>query len=301
MAQLGCRVLPKPDDPVEVPHIMRALEPEVFDAVYAAVSPLLPAPPDGHPLGCHRRRVPDRTCLWAMLVRLTTGCSWVDAERLCGGVSDTTLRARRDEWVAARVFDILVETMLAIYDEVVGLDLAETCVDGSLHKAPCGGEGTGKSPVDRGKLGWKWSVATDADGIPLAWVSEAANRNDCVLLPATLEAVRQRGLLDAITTLHLDRGYDNGVVRAHVAAAGIAQLVVPPVRPRVSTRTRQPAVRVPLGRRWPVERTNSWLSNYGQLRRNTDRRQCHRDAQLAFVVAILLIVKLLDRATTGSD
>lgn len=26
-----------------------------------------------------------------------------------------------------------------------------------------------------------------------------------------------------------------------------------------------------LGLRWPVERTNSWMSNFGQLRRNTDR------------------------------
>ncbi len=49
---------------------MRALESEVFDAVYAAVEPLLPEPQDRHPLGCHRRRVPDRICLWAMLVRL---------------------------------------------------------------------------------------------------------------------------------------------------------------------------------------------------------------------------------------
>jgi len=30
--------------------------------------------------------------------------------------------------------------------------------------------------------------------------------------------------------------------------------------------------KLPMGLRWPVERTNSWLSNYGQLRRNTDRR-----------------------------
>jgi hypothetical protein len=112
---------------------------------------------------------------------------------------------------------------------------------------------------------------------------------------ATLEEVRARGLLDGVTTLHLDRGYDNGVVRAQVAAAGIAELVVPKVRPKVSTRSRQPAVRVPLGRRWPVERTNSWLSNYGQLRRNTDRRKRDRDAQLAFVIAILLIIRLLDR------
>ena len=47
---------------------MRALEPEVFDAVFEQTESLLPAPPDHHPLGCHRPRVPDRICLWAMLV-----------------------------------------------------------------------------------------------------------------------------------------------------------------------------------------------------------------------------------------
>jgi len=274
---------------------MRALEPEVFDAVWAEVEPLLPAPTDDHPLGCHRPRVPDRDCLFAMLVRLVTGCSWVDAERLTGGVvSDTTLRARRDEWAEAGVFDQLAETMIATYDAEVGLEPAEAMVDGSIHKAPCGGEGTGKSPVDRGKLGWKWSIATDALGIPIGWVVASANTNDTVLLPATLEAIDDQGLLEEIETLHLDRGYDNGVVRGHVADCGIAEIVVPKVRPRDGTKRRAP-MRVPLGRRWPVERTNSWLSNYGQLRRNTDRKAAHRSAQLAFVIAILLIAKLLDR------
>lgn len=273
---------------------MRALEPEVFDAVWKQTESLLPAPPDHHPLGCHRPRVPDRICLWAMLVRLVTGCSWVDAERLVAAtVSDTTLRTRRDEWIAAGVFDALAETMVGAYEAAVGLDLDDAMVDGSIHKAPCGGEGTGKSPVDRGKLGWKWSLATDADGIPIGWVAAPANRNDSVLLPATLEAVDDQGLLDEISALHLDRGYDNGVVRRHVAELGIAEVVVPKVRPKEGTTRRSPT-RVPLGRRWPVERTNSWLSNYGQLRRNTDRKLAHRSAQLAFVIAILLIVRLLD-------
>ena len=51
---------------------------------------------------------------------------------------------------------------------------------------------------------------------------------------------------------------------------------------------------VPLGMRWPIERTNSWLSNFGQLRRNTDRRTAHRLAQLALAVALLLTAKLID-------
>ena len=273
---------------------MRALDPEVFDAVWAEVEPLLPAPVDDHPLGCHRLRVPDRICLFAMLVRLVTGCSWVDAERLTGGVvSDTTLRARRDEWIETEVFDQLVETMLAVYDAKVGLEPAEALVDGSIHKAPCGGEGTGKSPVDRGRLGWKWSIATDVNGIPMGWVVAPANTNDSVLLPATLEAVDDQGFLEEIETLHLDRGYDNGVVRRQVAEVGITDIVVPKVRPPDRKRPQMP-MPVPLGRRWPVERTNSWLTNYGQLRRNTDRKAVHRSAQLAFVIAILLTAKLLD-------
>src|SRR3954465_10918994 len=80
---------------------MRALEAEVGDAVWAATEALLPPRPK-HPLGCHRPRVPDRLCLWALLIRLTTGSSWVDIEAILDHqVSDTPLRARRDEWIAA--------------------------------------------------------------------------------------------------------------------------------------------------------------------------------------------------------
>jgi len=278
---------------------MRALDPEVFDAVWSAVEPLLPNRVDEHPLGCHRPRVPDRLCLFAMLVRLVTGCSWVDAERLSGGgVSDTTLRGRRDQWTEAGIFDQLAGAMLAAYQATVGLVAAEAMVDGSIHKAPCGGEGTGKSPVDRGKLGWKWSIATDENGIPMAWIAEAANRNDSMLLPRTLDQVADRGLLAEIETLHLDRGYDTNAVRHYVAALGIAKLECARQRRRPANGTKVP---VPLGKRWPVERTNSWLSNYGQLRRNTDRKTAHRRAQLAFVIAILLIVKLLDRGLLPSS
>jgi hypothetical protein len=46
--------------------------------------------------------------------------------------------------------------------------------------------------------------------------------------------------------------------------------------------------------RWPVERTNSWLSNFGQLRRNTDRRIAHRLAQLSLAIVLLITAKLID-------
>jgi hypothetical protein len=78
---------------------------------------------------------------------------------------ETTLRRRRDEWVLAGIFGAVASEALEGYDRVVGLDLSEVVVDGSLHKAPPVGEGTGKNSTDRGKLGWKLSLATDAKGI----------------------------------------------------------------------------------------------------------------------------------------
>ena len=272
---------------------MRALDPEVFDAVWAAIAPLVPAVVEVHPLGCHRPRAADRDCFEVMLVRLATGCSWEDAERLCANkVSDTTVRDRRDEWLAAGVFDAIANEAIAAYDRVIGLDLSDTAVDGSIHKAPGGGEGTGKNPTDRAKLGWKWSILTDRVGIPIGWTIAGANRNDSILLAPTLDDAAGRGLLTEIDTLWLDRGYDSNATRARLAERLIDDAVI--ARKRKPKATRGAPKKLPMGLRWPVERTNSWLSNYGQLRRNTDRRTIHRLAQFALAVALLLTAKLID-------
>ena len=286
---LGC---PINETTVEVRYIMRALDAEVVDAVFAAVGPRVPVPVDEHRTGGHRPRIPDKIVFWGILIRLVTGCSWVTAERLLGNaVSDTTMRARRGEWVAAGVFEDLESEALAAYDRIVGLDLSDASVDGSIHKAPCGGDGTGKSPVDRAKLGWKWSILTDRAGVPVAAACDGANRNDCTLLEPTLQAAPE-GLLADMETLHLDRGYDNAPARAVCAAMGIGDVVCSKKRPR--GRVRQQPRAVPLGMRWSVERTNSWLSNFGQLRPNTDRRPNHRRAQLSPAIALILTAKLID-------
>lgn len=273
---------------------MRALDPEVVDAAWEAFEPLLPErPADEHPLGCHRGRIPDRVCFEGIVIRLVTGCSWVDVETLLGNqVSDTTLRARRDEWVQGGVFDALVEEAVAAYDRIVGLDLEDVAIDASAHKAPTGGEGTGRNGADRGKIGWKWTLAADGDGIPIGWVAGPANRHDIMFLEPALGAVIERGLLHDIGVLHLDRGYDAAWVDQLFNTLGIDTHVA---RRRKSTKgIRRPKRRVPLGQRWPVERTNSWLSNFGQLRRNTDRRITHRLAQLALAIVLLITGKLID-------
>ena len=270
----------------------RALDPEVVEAIWAAIEPMLPPPDDSHPLGCHNPRIADRVCFRGIVIRLVTGSSWTDIEAILDFVvSDTTLRARRDEWIAAGVFDDLEAEALAAYDRILELDLDYVAVDGSIHKAPCGGEGTGKSPVDRAKLGWKWSVAVDRAGIPLGWAIDGANRNDVALLEPTLDALAATGLLADIGTLSLDRGYDYPVVRARLAARGLVDLDIqrrgtkpPPGAPH----------RLTLGVRWIVEATNTWWSNYGQLRRNTDRKLHHRHAALCLATTVLITGRLLD-------
>lgn len=283
------RVLSNDDDTVEVCSML-ALHPRVVDAVWQAVEAFIPPHvARSHPLGCHRRRISDRVCFEGILRRLVTGCSWDVAGRI-SQAGETTLRRRRDEWLAAGVFDCLVEHAVAAYDRIIGLDLSEVAVDGSQHKAPFGGEGTGPNPTDRGKCGWKWSMATDRAGIPIGWEIAGANRNDCVLLDPTLDAVDGRGLLGDIETLHLDRGYDNGVVRDLVASLGLDDLICSKRRP---SGTATGVTRVPLGLRWPIERTNSWLSNFGQLRRSTDRFIHQRLAQFALAVTLIITVKLI--------
>jgi len=269
---------------------MLALDPTVVDAIWQSFAAYLPKRGEiTHPLGCHRPRISDRDCFEAILFRLVTGCSWDVAGRLGKG-SETTLRRRRDEWVAAGAFQHLVEEAIKAFDKVIGLDLTEVSVDGSLHKAPMGGEGTGPNPTDRGKTGWKWSVATDANGVPIGWVTEGDNRNDSILLAPTLDDVKKRGLLFDIETLWLDRGYDSELTRTRLVERGINDAVIAKKRKRGSTTGTK---HQPMGLRWPVERTNSWLSNFGQLRRNTDRFNAHRLAQFALAVALIIAVKLV--------
>lgn len=108
---------------------------------------LLPERPEyhpDHPLGCHRRRISDRIIFDKMLQLLRFGCSYeAIADATC---SATTIRNRRDEWMRLGVFARLKQIALDACDRIVGLVLDQIAVDGSITKAPGGGEVAGRSP-----------------------------------------------------------------------------------------------------------------------------------------------------------
>ena len=87
-------------------------------------------------------------------------------------------------------------------------------------------------------------------------------------------------------------------MRTLCAELGIADLVA--AKRRKPGKGKIAKKSVSLGIRWPVERTNSWMSNFGQLRRNTDRFTRHRLNQIALAVALVITVKLIKWANRWS-
>jgi len=143
-----------------------------------------------HPLGCHRRRIADRTVFEHIVLALVHGSGY---ERISTpGCSDRTIRRRVKEWAVQGIAEQVHVLALEAYDRMIGLGLGEISVDGCITKSPSGGEKAGRSPVDRGKQGLKRSVASDACGVPLGIVADGANRHDSPLLGPTLEAVKEQ-------------------------------------------------------------------------------------------------------------
>lgn len=172
---------------------------------------------------------------------------------------------RATAWASWVLEGLIVEALDGYY-RIIGLDLSYLAVDYFQHKAPFGGTG--------------------------------ANRNHCVLLELTLDAFAGHGLRIETETLHLDRGYDNNVAMAMCAELGLDDLVWAKKRKRCTATKKLP---VPIGMRWPVEQTNSWLYNLRQLRRTPTATSASASPEFALAVAVILTVKIIKLAERWSS
>ena len=262
---------------------MPAFPPYLIEPIWQQFSALLPERDVSHPLGCHRPRIPDRVIFEKLVQVLVFGCAY---ERIADGTcSATTLRDRRDEWIESGVMEKLRGIALESYDRLIGLDLGEVAVDGCATKAPGGGEKAGKSPVDRGKMGLKRSMAVDASGVPMGAVSAPANRHDSPLLVPTLEAVFETlGVpLSEGTSVHLDRGYDSGLTRKRLADLGLRWEISGKGKPAPFWATN----------RWVVERTLSWHNAHKKLVWCTERVGKVIGFWMAFSDVVIIVRRLI--------
>jgi transposase len=264
-----------------------ALSPYIIEPIWEQFAALLPERKADHPLGCHRPRVPDGVVFEKLVQILVFGCAyWRIADGSC---SATTLRRRRDEWIEAGAMDALEEMVREAYDRTIGLELSDIAVDCCITKAPCGGEMAGKSPVDRGKRGIKRSVAVDAEGIPLGYITAPANRHDSPLfLCETLDTVKTSGSLPEPANVHLDRGYDSELTRKRLEERGLIGVISEKGKPAPLQATK----------RWVVERTNSWNNAHKKLVWCTERRGVVIDFWVAFSNAIIIVGRLIRKAWT---
>lgn len=267
---------------------MPAVPSSIIEPIWIQFQALIPPVQDEHPLGCHRRRVPDRIVFDKLIQVLVLGAAYEKiADTTC---SATTIRRRRDEWIAAGIFAELEQISLESYDRYCGLELEDLAVDGCLVKAPCGGEASGRSPVDRGKQGTKRSVVTERQGVPVGTVIAPANRHDSPLLRPTLEQLGRFGFhLPERIRVHLDAGYDSDKTRelleelgceAHVATKGIPA----PIQNTA---------------RWVVERTNSWHNRgFRKLAICTEKRIRVIDAFIALANTVIIVRRLIRQTWT---
>jgi hypothetical protein len=259
-----------------------ALEPYIIEPIFEQFKALLPErSTSDHPLGCHRPRIPDRVVFGKLVEVLVFACAY---DRIAdASCSESTPRRRRDEWIGLGLIERLREISLDAYDRLIGLELADLAVDGCITKAPCGGEEAGRSPVDRGKGGVKRSTVVDGRGIPLGTVVAPANRHDSPPLDATLDTLKPFGELPDRASVHLDRAYDSQTTRRKLAARRLVGEISEKGKP------------APLkaGKRWVVERTNSWHNAHKKLVWCTERCARVIDFWVAFSEVVIIVGRLI--------
>jgi hypothetical protein len=94
-----------------------------------------------HPLGCHRRRIPDRVVFEHIVAALVHSSGY---ERIASpGCSDRTIRRRLKAWAAAGIGEQAHALALAAYDQMIGLELGVWRWTGASPRRPAAASAPG--------------------------------------------------------------------------------------------------------------------------------------------------------------
>lgn len=199
---------------------------------------------------------------------LREGTPWRSLRATAAQASGSTLRRRLADWAQAGVLRYAHAMLVGMLrgQPDAALDLI---VDSCSVRAKRGGELTGPNPTDRAKLGTKYHIAVNGDGLPVACAATAANVNDTVMFERLFRLAH--AVMVRVRTAFADKGYDAETSRnlCHQHST----------EPRIHKRG-QPHGSGLGKRRWPVERANAWVLENKRLGLRYDR--------LGFIVEGLL-------------
>lgn len=187
--------------------------------LWLAVESLIPQPIKTTKVGPNAK--PDQQMFAAIYYRMRTGCQWKALPKCLGAGS--TGHDRHQQWVAVGVFERLWEHgVLQVNVEGV-LDWSFQSIDGCTTQVPLGGQATGANPTDRGKIGTKRHILTDANGLPVSLLVTGANVHDKTQAQALLLAMPflpPAPIEDHTLHFCADKAYDSADVRSTIGLLG---------------------------------------------------------------------------------
>jgi transposase len=132
-----------------------ALPSSILEPLWVQFAALLPARQVHHPLGRHRRRIPDRIIFDKLIQVLVFGCGYRRiADHTC---SASTLRRRRDEWITLGVAERLRLAVLGAYQRLFGWSWSTWRWTGASPRRPAAASSPGPA---------RWTVASKASNAP---------------------------------------------------------------------------------------------------------------------------------------
>jgi transposase len=140
--------------------------------------------------------------------------------------------------------------------------------------------------VDRRRKGSKHHLICSGNGIPLAALTTAANRNDVTQLSDLVDRIPPVGPHRRFPpkSLLADRAYDSRAKRAELRRRGIV--------PRIATRGAEHGSGLG-AERWVVERTISWLQSHQRLARRYEGRADIHEAFLKIGCVLICHTQLV--------
>jgi transposase len=223
---------------------------------------------------------------------LATGCRWEDEPPELG-CSGRTAQRRLRACEEIGCWDRLQADLLRLLRQAGKLDSDLVVID-SVYVRAFGGQGTGKSPVNRRKLGTKHTLLVSRRVVPLEIRTAGANISDHrqILPVVVLDIPRVGGKpgrpREHPEALYADRGYDSDSTRLVLRWLGIEPQIARRNTPHGSG----------LGRgRWEVERTISWIKGLRRIRVRYDRLSVMREA-FTTLAASVVCFNILSRDTT---
>lgn len=216
---------------------------------------------------------------------LKTGILWKALPKCFG--SSSAVHRMFQKLIGARFFKILWTQELYDYNEKHGLKLETQIGDAAHIKSPIGGDRTGKSPVDRRKLGTKRTIIVDQNGIVLGASLGGGNQHDSQLIYAAIKSIPKNIIQPIHKKMLLDAGYDYEFIEAMLFSTNYIPRICHSKR-----RYRKTISAMTENKRWIVESVHSWMNRFKRLLVRFEKKAINYFGFMEFAFSIMTFNKI---------